>query len=92
MPTQTSLPLLPIQPPAYCEYAGGPCDQSFDGIRPTDGFAIYGSDPPLIAGTIEGAIRRVQQHQQSKRWTTWRDLNIPGQIVFCSICKALRSN
>jgi hypothetical protein len=91
MSSQASLALLPILPSAYCEYAGGPCDQSFEGLRPTDGFAIYASEPPFIADTIEAAVKRVQQHQPNQRWMTWKDLNIPGQIVFCSICKALRS-
>jgi len=91
MSTQSSLPLLPILPTTYCEYAGGPCDQSFEGLRPTEGFAIYASEPPFIADTIEAAIKRVRNRHTSQRWMTWRDLNIPGQIVFCSVCKALRS-
>ena len=62
MPTQTAFPLLPTtEPPPFCEYAGGACDQSFDDLRLTDGFAVYASDPPLIADTIEAAVRRVQQ-------------------------------
>jgi hypothetical protein len=92
MGTQTTLPLLPLTaPPAFCEYAGGACDQSFADLKPTDGFAIYASDPPLIADTIEAAVKRVQQIQPSRRWLTWRDLSIPGQIIFCRVCKALRS-
>ena len=88
---QTSLPLLSVTPPRYCEYAGGPCDQSFENLRPTDGFAIYPSEPPLIAETIETAIKRVRQGLPDQGWITWRDLGIPGQIIFCGICKALRS-
>src|SRR5580704_634531 len=91
MSTQTSLPLLPVKPPAFCEYAGGACDQSFENLRTTDGFAIYASDPPLIAEAIEAAVRKLQQQQPQRRWTTWRDLSIPGQIVFCRVCQALRS-
>jgi hypothetical protein len=91
MSTQAPLALLPIAPPTFCEYAGGACDQSFDDLRVTDGFAVYASDPAFIADTIETAVRRVQQQQPSQRWLTWRDLNIPGQIIFCKICKALRS-
>ena len=92
MSTQESLPLFQIiQPVGYCEYAGGPCDQSFDGLRATDGFAIYPSEPPLIAETVEAAIKRVRQGKGGQTWSTWRDLSIPGQIIFCGICKALRS-
>lgn len=91
MSTQTSLPLLPISPPTFCEYAGGPCDQSFEELRITDGFAVYASEPSFIADPIEVAVKRVQQQQPNQRWITWKDLNIPGQIVFCRICKALRA-
>jgi hypothetical protein len=91
MSIQAPLALLPISPPRFCEYAGGPCDQSFDDLSITDGFAVYASDPPFIADAIESAVKRIQQQQPSQRWLTWKDLSIPGQIVFCKICKALRS-
>jgi hypothetical protein len=91
MSTQVTLPLLHVVPPAYCEYAGGPCDQVFDDLRATDGFAVYASEPAFIAEAIELAVKRIQQNQPARRWVTWKDLNIPGQIVFCRICKALRS-
>lgn len=91
MATQSSLSLLPILPPKYCAYAGGACDQTFDGLHETSGFGVYPSDPKFIAETVETAFRRVRQQQVGQSWTTWRDLSIPGQIIFCSICKALRS-
>ena len=91
MPTQANLPLISVTPPAYCEYAGGPCDQSFENLRSTDGFAIYPSEPPFIADTIETAIKRVRQGLPGQGWVTWRDLGIPGQIIFRGICKAVRS-
>lgn len=91
MSAQTTLPLLPVKPPPFCEYAGGACDQGFDGLRTTDGFAVYASDPPLIAEAIESAVRKLQQQQPQRQWSSWKDLSIPGQIVFCKICKALRA-
>jgi len=45
----------------------------------------------LIAETVEAAVKRVRQRQASNRWLTWEDLSIPGQIIFCKICKSLRS-
>ncbi len=82
---------MPINPPSFCEYAGGACDQSFDDVHVADGFAVYASDPPFIADTIESAVKRIQQRQPFQPWITWKDLSIPGQIIFCKICKALRS-
>ena len=26
----------------------------------------------------------------SKRWITWKNLDVLGQIIFCEICKAIR--
>ncbi|MBZ5622555.1 MAG: hypothetical protein LAQ69_28055 [Acidobacteriia bacterium] len=91
MPVQTTFPMLPPSPPQYCEYAAGACDQSFENLHPTDGFAVYPSEPPFIADTVETAIKRMRQAHPGQGWITWRDLSIPGQIVFCGICKALRS-
>ncbi len=92
MPEQSVLPaILPLLPPPYCEYAGGPCDQNFEGLKITDGFVVYPSEPTFIADAIETAVRRVSQTNSGQRWLTWRDLSIPGQIIFCRICQALRS-
>jgi hypothetical protein len=78
-------------PPAYCEYAGGPCDQSFaiDGRRARSLF-LYPSSPRTIAGTIEAAVQNLQQTATPEEWWTWRDLPIPGQIIFTEICKGMR--
>ncbi len=88
---QTNLPLVAPTPPKFCEYAGGACDQSFENLRPTEGFAVYPSEPAFIADAVENAIKRVRQSLNGQGWITWRDLGIPGQIIFCGICKALRS-
>ena len=79
-----------IQPPPFCEYSAGPCDQSFDGSHQSDVFFLYPSDPPIIATTVEEAIRTLRLIGGDKRWIGWKDLGTTGQIIFCQICKALR--
>lgn len=90
MSEQEQLITLPVSPPEFCEYSSGPCDQSFEDLQHTDAFAVYPSEPALLGETIEAAVKRMQQLRPNERWTTWKDLNIPGQIIFCRICKALR--
>lgn len=85
-----SVGLLIVQPPSFCEYSAGPCDQSFVGSQESDGLFLYPSDPHIIADTIETAIHRLKLTAGDKRWIGWKDLGISGQIIFCQICKALR--
>lgn len=77
-------------PPSYCEYAGGSCDQSFDGCLNTDGFFIYPNQPELISKTIEESITRINSSVKGKHCISWKNLDISGQIIFCKICKAIR--
>jgi hypothetical protein len=82
---------VPItQPPLFCEYATGPCDQSFDYIPRSHGLFLYPSTPTIIANTIEAAVQELGRVAGHKRWTSWKHLGITGQIIFCEICKALR--
>lgn len=82
---------LPIvQPPLYCEYAAGPCDQSFDDAPRSHGLFLYPSEPQIIANTIESAVLELSRVASEKNWTSWKHLGITGQIIFCQICKALR--
>lgn len=74
-------------PPAFCQYAGGPCDQVFRDISGIEALFLYPSSPALIAETIEEAIRRLLPHKQV---AGWKDLSPAGQVIFCSICKQLR--
>ncbi len=78
------------QPPTFCEYSAGPCDQSFEGQHESDGLFLYPNEPALIASTIEEAIHKLRLMAGDKQWVGWRDLGITGQIIFCQICKALR--
>lgn len=86
----SQLPLL-SQPPAFCEYAGGPCDQSFENISQSEALFLYPNEPEIISATIEEAARRLRVAAATKRWITWKDLGVSGQIIFCQICKALRN-
>lgn len=79
-----------LQPPAYCEYAGGPCDQTFDGVRRSHAVFLYPSDPGFIASTIESTVGQLRSIRGDRAWLTWRDLGVTGQIIFCQICKAVR--
>lgn len=83
------LPLI-NQPPNFCEYCGGKCDQSFDRVLPTEAFFLYPNEPQIISATIEEAVRQLRVAAGSKRWLTWKDLGITGQIIFCEVCKAMR--
>lgn len=76
-------------PPSLCEYAKGPCDQSFDALRRSEGLFLYPSEPTIIASTIEETARQLGT-EGSAPWLTWKHLGVPGQIIFCEICKALR--
>lgn len=78
------------QPPAFCQYSSGPCDQSFDGLAQTDVYFFYSSRPEVIASTIEEAARILQSRERSWSIKTWRDMGINGQLIFCQICKAQR--
>ena len=78
------------QPPDYCEYANGPCDQSFTGVPKSRALFLYPAAPRNIASAIEEAVRKIRKRESEWEWLTWRDLNVAGQVIFCSICKAAR--
>jgi hypothetical protein len=78
------------QPPSFCEYASGQCDQSFDNPLKSRGLFLYPSSPEIIANTIEAAVQELSRVDGQHRWNSWRHLGITGQIIFCEICKALR--
>jgi hypothetical protein len=80
-----------LQPPLFCEYAGGACDQSFATLTQSDGFFVFPSEPQFISRTIEEAVRNISARQADLTVTSWRDLHISGRLIFCEICKAVRS-
>ena len=82
---------LRLLPPPYCHYADGGCDQSMPSVPShAEVFFVYGSDPEAIAYTIETAVGKLRLTGGQRRWLTWRDLPITGQVIFCEVCKALR--
>jgi hypothetical protein len=81
---------LLAQPPPFCEYAAGPCDQIFENTPTSEALFLYPNEPQIIATTIEESARQLRIANSSKRWLTWKDLNVSGQIIFCQVCKALR--
>jgi len=79
-----------LAPPNYCQYASGPCDQGFSLSAEIGTFFIYPSEPDLISNSIELAIEELRKVKPSHPWTSWRNLNIAGKIIFCEICKTAR--
>ncbi len=77
-------------PPSFCQYATGPCDQSFDFEGTTHAAFLYPSEPEIIANTIEEAVKTLQTVDGTREWVSWKNLSNLGQIIFCRICKALR--
>lgn len=80
--------LLIEVPPAFCQYASGKCDQTFDGTSPLDAFFLYPSQQPIIAETIEEAINKLRGIPLTV--AGWKDLHPAGKVIFCAICKQLR--
>jgi len=78
------------QPPAFCQYASGPCDQIFEGTKPATGIFLFPSHPTTIADTIERAAEDLELSDQSSNWLTWTKFSIAGQVIFCTICKRMR--
>lgn len=83
------------QPPSFCEYANGRCDQNFDTARRSGVLFLYPNQPELIATVIEEAAKLLRATASStmnapRDWVTWKDLGVSGQIIFCELCKAMR--
>jgi hypothetical protein len=81
---------LTLLPPAYCEYASGPCDQDFGTAMRSEVLFLFASHPMTISATIRSARDVLADRDSSRSWKTWEDLPIPGRIVFCEVCKAAR--
>lgn len=80
-----------MAPPEYCRYAAGQCDQHMPKDAQLEAFFIYPSDPTHLARTVSECVRQLREHSSPQSWKSWEDLNIGGQIIFCEICKAIRS-
>ncbi len=77
-------------PPQFCQYVDGPCDQDFGSVLSSDGLFLFPSRPEAVATTIEGAVEHLSKVAGDQHWRTWKNLDVPGQIIFCEICKAIR--
>jgi hypothetical protein len=77
-------------PPTFCQYASGPCDQSFSATARSHAVLLYPSKPEAISYTIEQAAQQLMERDRSHSWLTWRDFRVAGQVVFCEICKSMR--
>jgi hypothetical protein len=79
-----------LVPPSYCQYAEGPCDQTFADLTQGGTFFVYPSMPSQIAATISSAVQEQRRRQPNTNWHTWTDLRIGGKIIFTEICKSMR--
>jgi hypothetical protein len=75
--------------PDFCQYTGDICDQNLTDLTRSGNFFLYPSDPESIKNTIRLAVEDLRTHHSSYRWTSWEDLKISGQIIFCEICKGV---
>lgn len=80
----------PDSKPQFCQYSDGPCDQDFTPATHSDAFFVYPASPISTSSTIDAAIADIQVRAGNRRWVTWKKLDIPGQIIFCEICRTMR--
>lgn len=78
-------------PPAFCEYADGPCDQDFGSLTSSKALFLFSSKQETIAATIEAAASQLDR-SNGERWRTWKNLDVGGRIIFCEICKGIRGS
>lgn len=76
--------------PEYCQYVPGPCDQNFDTAVHSDALFLFPSKPISVASVIEESVTQLSKVAGEKTWKSWKNLDVPGQIIFCEICKAIR--
>ncbi len=80
-----------FEPPVFCQYANGSCDQHIAGHAKSEAFFIYPSQPVHLASTVRECVRQLRKYSSDDLWVCWEDLAISGQIIFCEICKAIRT-
>src|ERR1017187_3094583 len=86
----TSQAVLIQQPPKFCQYSAGPCNQSFDSVPRTDALFLYPSEPEFVAKTIEEGIRTIRTSRPDLQVQSWTDMHTTGQLIFCRVCQTLR--
>lgn len=80
-----------MQPPQFCQYPAGPCDQLFDGLNSLDAFLAYPNTPASLARTMEETVRKLRSGYPQIRIRPWTEMEIAGQIIFCRVCQNLRT-
>ena len=75
----------------YCQYCEGACEEAYSHSPQTRALFLYPAQPRTIAATIEAAAERLKSDRPNETWKTWHDLRGEGQVVFCEICRAIRS-
>ena len=83
---------LRLTPPAYCQYVGEACDQSFTEPAKSRVFFAYPSSPSVVAGTISSAIETLKQSYPRTQWLSWEDMDIQGQMIYCQVCASMRAS
>ena len=78
--------------PQYCQYASGVCDQSFNWEVDNLVFFLYPSEPEIIAQQVEAANAKLKRQQDKIKSISWREMDVPGQLIFCEICKTIRKS
>ena len=68
-------PLGIKEPPSFCQYAEGPCDQDFSTQPALTGLVLYPSKPPAIAETIEAGTSKLAPSLEGEVMT-WRELRL----------------
>jgi hypothetical protein len=76
--------------PQFCQYVPGPCDQDFSTALHSDALFLFPSAPVSVANAIEESVTQLSKVSGDKVWKSWKNLDVPGQIVFCEVCKAIR--
>ncbi|MGH9873498.1 MAG: hypothetical protein ACRD9S_13690 [Pyrinomonadaceae bacterium] len=79
-----------LEPPSFCQYADGQCDQDFGLETASHAIFLYPTEPEIIASTIEEAVTSLQSLEGAKRWLSWKDFGVLGQVIFCKICISMR--
>jgi hypothetical protein len=76
----------------YCHYIENICSQ-IEHIQPKQGlFFAYPSKPETSVDAIKGCINLINKEKSlNVSALDWQSLPIEGSIVFCEICKAIRS-
>ena len=80
-------------PEPACPYQQIPCASVHAGdIEPLDMFFAYASEPQRRVDAIRGAIERIQGDSEvGCKIADWTDLPIEGNVIFCTICEAIRN-